>query len=84
MSGFIRCPSCGFAIGLYEEAYSNARLVLLEEKLFNEKKYDINKLETIPGSIPEMKDIFDSLNIENQCCRMRLFTNMKFEKILGQ
>lgn len=85
MSGFIRCPSCGFCIGLYVEAYNNAKRVLLTEKLFNNnpEEYSLDKLENIHGSIPIMKDIFDTLGIKLMCCRTRLFTYIDFDRILS-
>lgn len=81
MAAFVRCPSCGFCIGRYEEFYTLAKEVLLKDSIHMSHK-DPEKLMLNPGGIPTMEIIFDALNIKNRCCRMRLFTINNYDELV--
>lgn len=84
MSQFIRCPSCGFCIGMYMAAFEMAKIALYEDTVFSKDspyaKYDPDKLALLPGTTPPLEPIFDAFGIKNRCCRMRMFTNTDFDK----
>lgn len=73
MSGFIRCPSCGFPIGWYAPFYKAAKHSINKKVYDDYPEINPNKLVLSPGLLPPMQDIFDALEITNRCCRMRLF-----------
>jgi DNA-directed RNA polymerase subunit N (RpoN/RPB10) len=83
MASFIRCPSCGFTIGLYTKFFDQAKHSLFQKVLFSGNaeysEYDPEKLALNPGSVPPLEEIFDALEIKNRCCRARLTTKTDFD-----
>ena len=82
MTNFIKCPSCGFCIGLYLQFYDISKTALLKDHLLNNKNlssYDPEKLALKPNNIPTMEIIFDAMGIKNRCCRMRIFCKTDFD-----
>ena len=85
MAQIIRCPSCGFCLGPYIEFFDAAKEAFYKEKIFGKdsaiKDYDPEKLALNPGSIPDLENLFEGLEIKNRCCRMRLLRKMAFDKL---
>jgi len=85
MTQFIRCPSCSFCFAPYLEFFEKARQAIYEEIVYAKdskiKDFDPEKLALNPGSTPGLKKIFDALNIQNRCCRMRMLAKMDFDKL---
>ncbi len=85
MAQFITCPSCSFCFAPYMEFFDLARQTKYKETVFGEKSevkdYDPDKLALNPNTIESLKDIFDALEINNRCCRMRMLTKMELDKI---
>lgn len=84
MSQFIRCPSCGFCIGFYMQAFDACKIALYEETVFASDskyaKFDPDKLALMPGAAPPLESIFDAFGIKNRCCRMRMLTKVDFDR----
>jgi len=84
MAQFIRCPPCGFCIGMYMQAFDAAKIALYEDTVFaTDSKlagYDPEKLSLLPGSTPPLEPIFDALGIKNRCCRMHMMTKVDFDR----
>jgi DNA-directed RNA polymerase subunit N (RpoN/RPB10) len=78
MSGYIRCPECGFCIGTYS-------LFIEEAKKHINSQIDIKKISAQNAynkpPIPTMEQLFNSLSIVNRCCRTHIFTQTKFDKM---
>jgi len=85
MAQFITCPSCSFCFAPYMEFFDLARRCKYQEEVFGAKSdikdYDPEKLALNPGTTDSLKKIFDALNIQNRCCRMRMMTKMELDKL---
>jgi DNA-directed RNA polymerase subunit N (RpoN/RPB10) len=81
MAAFVRCPSCGFCMGVFEEFYTLAKEVIIKDSI-HESHRDPEKLMLNPGGIPTMEIIFDAVEIELRCCRMRLFTINNYDELI--
>ncbi len=85
MTQFIRCPSCSFCFGAYMKFFDLARQAKFQEEVFGSnsefKEYDPEKLALNPGSAESLENIFDALQINNRCCRMRMLSKMEFDKL---
>lgn len=84
MSAFIRCPECGFCIGMFARFFQAAQKALINEKVFAKdapySDYDPDKMFFKPEIVPPMEPVFDALKIKNMCCRMHLLTNVQYDK----
>jgi hypothetical protein len=86
MAEFLVCPSCGFLIGSYVTFITKASQALYQETIYSKeskyKDYDPEKLALNPGSAVPLEDIFDALEvIPRRCCRMRITTITRIDKI---
>ena len=85
MASFIRCPECGFCIGMYIKFVDEAKAALYKEKVYNKDseyaKYDPEKLYFKPNVMPTLGPVFDCLGINNRCCRMHILTKTEFDKM---
>jgi len=70
---FVRCPECGFCIGEYYEFIIEAQRQIYDKSIYN-KNNDISpeKIEFNQEIMPDIKVIFDTIGINNMCCRMHL------------
>lgn len=85
MTQFIRCPSCSFCFAPFMEFFDKAREAKYQDSVFGKsstlKDHDPEKLALNPGSSSNLKEIFDALNIQNRCCRMRMLSKMELDKL---
>ena len=83
MTHYIRCPECAFPIGAFQEFVDKVKLEL-NKKAIKEKfeEYDPDKLILTDRIVPDLQNLFDTLNIKNRCCRMHLVAKTDFNDYL--
>jgi DNA-directed RNA polymerase subunit N (RpoN/RPB10) len=80
MSGYSRCPECGWCIGELEDAYD---ILSAYFKIKNVKDPNIrpDKLLITKDILADEQPIFEALGIKNMCCRTHLMTKYPFDSI---
>jgi hypothetical protein len=67
------------------EFFDKAKQAMYQETVFANtskvKDYDPEKLALNPGAAPKLQPIFDALEINNRCCRIRMMTVMAFDQM---
>jgi DNA-directed RNA polymerase subunit N (RpoN/RPB10) len=74
----IKCFTCNVSLGEFYDAYVAMKNQLYTEHFDKElSNTDILKLELNDTVNIETKEIFDILQINNYCCRMRIMANVE-------
>ena len=85
MPSFIRCPDCGFHIGVYQKFVDEAQSAIYNEKIFNGDnkftQYDPEKMVFDSSITPSLEPLFNAIGIKNRCCRMHMITKVDFSKM---
>lgn len=75
---FIRCPTCGYPIGSIYDAFTDIKIHLYRKQL-NDDTISISNVGVIDYIQLPMGEIFNQLNVKNECCRQHLITNVNFK-----
>lgn len=77
MSCHILCPECRELIGDIYPVYERIKNVLFDNAI---KKSDtsIDKVDIKPEILPDVNEIFEFLDIKNNCCRAHIMGTTNF------
>lgn len=79
MLDFILCPTCGEPIGSMYKAFHDIKTERYRIELAKKKsEMDITNVNVIDYIQLPMNDVFEDLNINKMCCRMRMTTAFTF------
>lgn len=73
MSGFCCCPECGRNLAIWRPFFEASKKALNRE-FASTQNVLVSKFSFAAQDMPDCKIIFDTLKINNMCCRMHLAT----------
>lgn len=82
MYNYIKCPSCNSSIGEKYELFILMREALHKNAIND--KVDLVMISSNNDINIDLKKIYEALNVNNNCCRMRLNTICEFKDLLNE